>query len=239
MKKFLGFNTLSKNLEAILFSDSEIIDSERDDSGLMQNEILSDFLKNFLKKNNLKYKNLDFLVFLNGPSSFMKIRNSISFGLGIQFALKNQIKLINFNLFEIYESIISREFDGLENFVIILKGFAESVFVFDSKLRFPEMIKISNLENHILEKNLLDFNFFFDSEEIFLATKDYINHSFFSEKSKIFSDFHEGNLIDEVFYILKNQDLKAENSEFFKIKPHYIFDPEFKKINQNIVDKFD
>jgi tRNA A37 threonylcarbamoyladenosine modification protein TsaB len=257
MRKFLGFNSIFGNLEAIIFSEKSIIDYCFLSNSIQMSEALGDFLQNFLKKNQMKYQDFDFLFFFNGPSSFMKIRNGISHSFGIKFALGDKIQLLNLNLFEVYEFIIKKDFyDHLtffseKNQIIILKGFGNSFFVqsfqHNSQKKIWQMVKFSDFLNFLGEIDFINQNIkiFFNSIEILEKILSEFNVNYQNIDSNIYENLKNFFLNNHFIFdsskslirfasemimekIQSNQ--KLEKS-FFEIKPFYLLNPEFRKIS--------
>ncbi len=243
MKISLAFNSIFGNLEAILFSEKEIIDiSSFEDQNFMQSEVIDNFLNQILKKNNLRYRDLDYLIFLNGPGSFIKIRNGISYALGVKFALNEKIGLINVNLFDVYNHKIkteSKNIDGKE-YIIFLKGFSDSMFVqyFDNVKAHEFVLKFSEFSNFIKERKAL-FNqtiLFFNCKKIYNQIFDLIKEDSevkdYLEKNHIIFDQSQNDLIKNLVDFIKNcfKENKKIDESFLKIGPFYLLNPEFKKI---------
>jgi tRNA A37 threonylcarbamoyladenosine modification protein TsaB len=236
-KKILGINLFSENLELIILSKEQrsleiinFLSIKIEDKN--HSEIFIEIINDFFLKNNLKYSDFSYLFFFNGPGSFIKIRNITSYALGIQFALQNNIKLININLFDVYNFLIKKyNLDHNSSFekndmILIIKSHQNFMFIeyFEDNKKFQNLINTADLCNKILEfKNKQIYKkYFFDS----IITFEKLDISF-----KNFYCFEQNiSLIKEslglIFNIINNHDLYKD---FFDIKPFYIFEPNFQK----------
>ena len=126
MSKILGINSLFKNFDFLIYQNDNlsklIFKSFENNNNELNIEVLESFLDHDMK---LLYSDFEYIFFINGPGSFMKIRNICSYFLGLLFASNKSLKILNFNLFELYDHYLNNK-----NKIIFLNGFSENSLFF-------------------------------------------------------------------------------------------------------------
>lgn len=216
MSKILGINSLFKNFDFLIYQSDNlsklIFKSFENNNNELNIEVLESFLDDDMK---LLYSDFEYIFFINGPGSFMKIRNICSYFLGLLFASNKSLKILNFNLFELYDHYLNNK-----NKIIFLNGFSENSLFFKnySSNRYGLL--------HFNEINSLDIDddliYYFQNIQIYEKFLEY-------DKPAKNKHILEKNInLLEIGLSMIN--LKKFNDSHQIIKPFYIFEPEFKKI---------
>ena len=116
------------------------------------NDLMVEYILNFVKKNHLKFDDLDQIFINQGPGSFSKLRTSIAIAKGI--SLSKKIKLYGYDTF----IWACRNFYNKNNTIVSMIKVREKYFIkkFDKKLNvileakeFSEQAIIENFNNEL------------------------------------------------------------------------------------------
>lgn len=150
IKKIITINTINKNIELFLQENDILIDKIVMEDNNSQAELLVCLIEDLLKRNNLDYKNLDYISIINGPGSFIGLKTSLSVVKAMKVALN--IPVVCSSLFDIIS--YKKDFD-----FVVLKGDFNSYYVEDKNKNYFYVKKdeindfIKNIKSVILTNN--------------------------------------------------------------------------------------
>ena len=167
-------------------------------------DILMTCIESSLIKNNITYDDISIIACINGPSSFIRVRICISAMYGLQFVLKNKIKFMTVNLFELY----SFHYDmKLNECCIILHAFGSNYYI--SNADGASTITINEL-SEIKHSNILC-----DKKSSQILNTQHL---------RIINIDNYALLCGQYIYSNKNNALSQD------IRPYYLMTPEYKKV---------
>ena len=123
------------------------------------NDLMAEYILDFVKKNHLKFDDLEQIFINQGPGSFSRLRTSLAIAKGI--SLSKKIQLIGYDTF----IWVSAKFHNKNNIIISMIKVREKYFIkkFDKKLNvvleakeFSEQEIIENFNNElkVIPKNM-------------------------------------------------------------------------------------
>ena len=138
----LFLNTISEKAKLILFDDKKEIKSEFDFQILgNESEKLIWIIDDFLKRNNIDYKDLENLVVVAGPWSFTWIRTIVLLVNTINFVIKKNITTLNY-------------FDLFDSYPIVKSSSKRDSFFKKDKNSEVEIIKNENILEYLSKNNI-------------------------------------------------------------------------------------
>ncbi|MCT4617204.1 MAG: tRNA (adenosine(37)-N6)-threonylcarbamoyltransferase complex dimerization subunit type 1 TsaB [Candidatus Gracilibacteria bacterium] len=102
-------------------------------------------IDNILKKNNIKYENLDNIIIVNGPGSFTGVRTTVLTANTISYLKK--INLTEINFFDLYELEYNK-------YPIIKNSSKRDVFILKNKTSEIEILSNKALEDYLKNNNI-------------------------------------------------------------------------------------
>lgn len=148
--KYLAINTSDENyLEIELFLNNEIY-KEIIEENRGHLKFLIPGIRNILEKHSLKLKDLDFIAINEGPGSWTGLR--IGFSTIKVLALINNLKIITFNNFELFQNE-----NNIHEGLFLIKA-SNSKFYY--KKIIENNISDGIIDSSDLEKNLTDTKYF-------------------------------------------------------------------------------